>query len=88
MPKTPFDKYRKPQPKAKGPDMGWALVLVRKEELGLDMKQIAEAADLSYEYTRKIFAMGSPVNWPAESRDKILAVLGLRARIVIEVAEG
>ena len=48
---------------------------------------MAQATGISYEYMRKLWASGSPVGWPVETRDKILAVLGLRARVVIEVDE-
>ena len=88
MGRSRFDKYAKSGPKAPPLDMAWAVVLVRKEQMDMDLKQIAEAAGLSYEYTRKLFASGSPVGWPVETRDKILAALGLRARLVIEDAEG
>ena len=80
-------KVKQYKPKAPPLDMAWAVVLVRKEQMGLDLKQIAEESGYSYEYVRKLFASGSPVGWPVETRDKVLAVLGLRARLVIEDAE-
>ena len=89
MPKTRLDKYGKTaKPETPPLDMAWAVVLVRKEQMGLDLKKIAEATGISYEYVRKVFASGSPTKWPVETRDKILAVMGLRARLVIEVDEG
>lgn len=84
MPKTKLtEKYK---PKMPPPDMAWAVVLVRKEQLGMNLQDIAAAAGLSYEYVRKTFAKGSPTEWPQDTRDKILAALGLRARLVIEDA--
>lgn len=75
------------KPKAPPLDMAWATVLVRQKQMDLTLQEIASAAGLSYEYVRKVFASGSPVLWPAETRDKILAVLGLKAHLVIEDAE-
>ena len=77
-------KVKQYKPKAPPLDMAWAVVLVRKEQMGIEMKQIAEESGYCYEYIRKLFASGSPVGWPVEARDKILAVLGLKARLVIE----
>lgn len=85
MPRTPSDKYRKKQmPEI---DMAWAIVLVRQRQLDLSLKDLAERAGLNYDHTRKVMSMGSPTIWPEESRNKILAALGLRARLVIEDAE-
>lgn len=85
MPRTKLgDKYSKP--KIPPVDLAWGAVLARQRQLDLDLKQLADRAGLSYEYTRKVFSMGSPAVWPPESRDKILAALGLQARLVIEDA--
>ena len=80
-------KVKSYKPKAPPLDMAWAAVLVRQKQMDLTLQEIAAGAGLSYEYTRKVFASGSPVTWPADTRDKILAVLGLKARLVIEDAE-
>jgi hypothetical protein len=85
MPKTRLDRYAKP--KMPPVDLAWGAVLARKEQLGLDLKELAQRAGLSYDYTRKVFSMGSPAVWPPDTRDKILEALGLRARLVIEDAE-
>ena len=85
MPKTRLDRYAKP--KAPPLDMAWATVLVRQKQLDLTLQDIASASGLSYEYTRKLFASGSPVGWPVETRDKVLAALGLKATLVIEPVE-
>lgn len=75
------------KPKKPPLDMAWATVLVRQKQMDLTLQEIAAGAGLSYEYTRKVFSSGSPEGWPVETRDKILAVLGLKARLVIEDAE-
>lgn len=80
-------KVKSYKPKPPPLDMAWGAVLARKEQLGLDLKQLAERTGLSYDYTRKVFSMGSPAVWPPDTRDKILAALGLKARLVIEDAE-
>lgn len=80
-------KVKQYKPKAPPLDMAWATVLVRQKQLDLTLQEIASAAGLSYEYTRKVFSSGSPEGWPVDTRDKILAVLGLKARLVIEDAE-
>lgn len=80
-------KVKSYKPKAPPLDMAWATVLVRKEQMGMTLQEIAAGAGLSYEYVRKVFASGSPAGWPVETRDKILLVLGLRAKLVIEDAE-
>lgn len=67
-------------------DLAWGAVLARQRQLDLDLRELAERAGLSYDYTRKVFSMGSPSVWPPDTRDKILEALGLRARLVIEDA--
>lgn len=84
MPKTRLERLGKP--KMPPVDLAWGAVLARKEQLGLDLKDLAQRAGLSYDYTRKVFSMGSPAVWPPDTRDKILEALGLRARLVIEDA--
>lgn len=85
MPRTKLgEKYAKP--KMPPVDLAWGAVLARKEQLGLDLKEISRRAGLSYDYTRKVFSMGSPAVWPPDTRDKILEALGLRARLIVEDA--
>lgn len=83
MPKTRLDKYAKP----KYPPIDHALgtVLSRKSDMHLDLKTLADMAGLSYSYVRSVWGK-SPAEWPKDTRDKILAALGLKATLVIEDA--
>lgn len=83
MPKTRLDKYAKP----KYPPIDHALgtVLSRKADMNLDLKTLADMAGLSYGHVRSVWGK-RPAEWPKETRDKLLAALGLRARLVIEDA--
>lgn len=81
MPKTRLDRYAKP--KYPPIDLALGMVLARKEAMGLDLHALADMAGLSYGYVRSLWGK-SPTEWPRETRDKILAALGLKARLVIE----
>ena len=83
MPKTRLDKYAKP--KYPPIDLALGMVLARKEAMGLDLQTLADLAGLSYGHVRAVWGK-SPVEWSKETRDKILAALGLKATLVIEDA--
>ena len=83
MPKTRLDRYSKP--KAPPLDTAWGAVLVRQRQMDLSLRDVAERAGLSYSYVRTVWGT-SPTEWPRETRDKLLAALGLKARLVIEDA--
>jgi hypothetical protein len=80
MPKTKLsEKYK---PKYPPIDEALGVVLARKWQMGLDLKTIADRAGYSYEGIRKAFTR-APKDWTPDMRDAILAVLGLKAKLVI-----
>ena len=79
MPKTKIaQKYSAPPPI----DEGWGAVLVRKEQMGISLKDLAEKSGVSYDTLRHIWGT-PPITWNARTRDAILKSLGLEAKLVI-----
>ena len=89
MPKTKLDKLSKP----KDPpiDWLWAAVLERKMVKNLDLREMAEMVDISYEYMRSLIRK-YPWEWPYVMRVKICEVLGLHIELtpsnITEAARG
>lgn len=79
MPRTRFDKPRYPPV-----DWLMAAILERKKVMKLEWKDIADEVGMSPEALRKMVMTKAPAEWTKETRDKILKVLGLRAKLVIE----
>ena len=64
-------------------DPAWGAILCRKQQLGLTFGDIADMAEIGYGSARLI-RRKPPLEWPNHIRVKVLDVLGLRQRIVIE----
>lgn len=82
MPRTKLgDKYSAP----KEPPIDWfkAAILERISAKGYNLKTLAAAANISYEYLRTL--MGKPpMEWPYNYREAVCKVLGIRYSIQIE----
>lgn len=80
MPRTRIgERFKKTPPPI---DEGWGAVLVRKEQMGLSLKQIAEKSGVSYDTLRHIWGT-PPITWNHRTRTAILELLGLKAELKI-----
>lgn len=84
MPKVKLSRYAK----SKTPpiDDGWGAILVRKEQMGLSLKDIADYAGISYGSLRHFWGK-PPIMWNPRQREKVLNTLGLRAELRITERE-
>ena len=73
-------------PKAPPIDGGWGAILVRKEQLGVSLKDIADGAGVNYGSLRHFWGK-PPIMWKHETRSKILEFLGLEAELRIKERE-
>lgn len=82
MPRTRLsDKYSAP----KEPPIDWlkAAILERIDAKGYNLKTLAAATVISYEYMRKLMTR-PPMEWPYDCRDAVCKALGIRYHIQIE----
>lgn len=85
MPKTKLgDKYSSKAPPI---DWLWAAVLERKATYGLDLKQMANIAGVSYPMMRQ-YINRSPWSWPMAVRDKLCDHFGLDYKTFGPVEKG
>lgn len=85
MPKTRLDAFHKsPDPPI---DWLWAAVLERKATYGLDLKQMATIAGVSYPMMRQ-YINRSPWSWPMAVRDKLCNHFGLNYKTFGPVEKG
>ena len=84
MPKVNLSRCAKR--KAPPIDDGWGAILVRKEQLGVSLKDIADGAGVNYGSLRHFWGK-PPIMWKHETRSKILEFLGLEAELRIKERE-
>ena len=80
MPRTLLgEKYKRDQPPI---DEAWGAMLVRKEQMGLSLKDIADKTGLNYGRLRR-FWVYPPIEWNYDDRERILKLFGLECKLVI-----
>lgn len=80
MPRTLLgEKYKREQPPV---DNGWGAILVRKEQMGLSLKDIADQTGLNYGRLRRFWGL-PPIEWNYDDLVRILDLMGLEAKLEI-----
>ena len=74
MPRTKLQEAFKP--KDPPVDWLWAMVLERQKVKKADLKKLANVADISYPYMRRLINV-SPWNWPRRVRESVCEYLGV-----------
>ena len=82
MPRTRFDK-----PKYPPIDKLKACLLERKMVMGLEYKDMADAANISSVYMRKLMANKHTDEWPNDIRKAVCRKCGLTVKTVVGVTE-
>jgi len=78
MPKVKLSRFAEKE--APPIDWMWAAVLERKAVKGLDVKELAKIAEVSYETMRQ-YIRKSPWDWPRAPREKVCRALGLVVKV-------
>ena len=74
MPKTKLgEKFSQHDPPI---DWLWAMILERQKVKHVDLKKMAEVADVSYDYMRRLINK-SPWSWPRYARERVCDYLGI-----------
>lgn len=74
MPKTKLgEKFSAQEPPV---DWLWAMVLERQKVKKISLKKMADVADVSYDYMRRLINK-SPWDWPRYARERVCNYLGI-----------
>lgn len=80
MPRTLMgERFKRDQPPI---DEAWGAMLVRKEQMGLSLKDIAEKTGLNYGRLRRFWPC-PPIEWNYDDRQRVLDLFGLECHLVI-----
>lgn len=80
MPRTRFDK-----PKYPPIDKLKACLLERKLIMGLEYKDLADAANITNDYMRKLMSKRHTDDWPVDVKKAVCRKCGLTVKMVVEV---
>ena len=80
-------KVKLAQPKY--PPINWltAAILERKRVMKLEWNDLADKAGMTGDQLRYLLNSKPPEEWPCDVRNKVLRVLGLSVKLVIEEAK-